>query len=479
MNKPIKILICTHSAQTSTGLGATVRNIFKPLLEKYPGKYELHQLGYFHVTDNQFQIPWPIYNTKVIKHPDGRLELDQNDKYGEISFHEVVERIQPDIVFGYGDMWHFNHMLESPLRNTYRMLSYYTIDGQPYFGNLNQDNTTDWGKKLLKTDKLVVLSKFGAEVLKESCPELKDINIDVRYHPIDIRQHKFLSPEGKKELRSKVLPPVIAASDPFIIGWCGRNQFRKQNYKLWETLHYLVYGDYIECNSCKRVTIKEYNHATKSTRVGNLTMYDADYKYDYCWHCKSTDIVLGVPQDNTYMWFHMPKSDNFYTPEFHERMWQITNKCIYTNGLDQVKGIPEQAVFDIFSSWDCMYYPSGGEGFGNPPYEAMACGVPIVYSNYSSHAEFCKNGGLPVRVTYIPEPHIGIQRSIVDTNHAVEQILKLKRDPELRYKLGASGRNYVAQYSLQAMAVAWDRVFTDMMDSPLPMKNNKMYSTVI
>lgn len=478
MTNKIKILICAHSAQTSTGIGSTIRNIFRPLLEKYPDKYEIHQLGYFHINFNEFQIPWPIYPTRIISHPDGRHEIDANDKYGEISFHEVVDRIKPDIVFGYGDMWHFNHMLESPLRNSYRMLSYYTIDGQPYFGSIGPEGNTEWGTKLLKTDKLVVLSKFGKTCLKESCPEVADMDIEVRYHPIDVKKHKFLTIQEKKNFRKSILPPVIA-NNSFIIGWCGRNQFRKQNYKLWETLHYMVYGDYIECKDCNRITVKEYNHAKRATRVGNLTMYNHDYDYSHCYHCKSKNIINGIPQPDTFMWLHMPKTDNFYTCEFHERMWNVANKCIYTNGLDHVKGIPEDKVFDIFSSWDCMYYPSGGEGFGNPPYEAMACGVPIVYSNYSSHAEFCAHGGLPINVTYIPEPQIGIQRSIVDTNHAIEQLLKLYRSPELRYKLGESGRKYVSQFDPESMAISWDAIFNNMMSKPLPNKGMKMYSTVI
>lgn len=474
----IKIFIAAHSAETCTGIGNTVRSIFRPLLEKYPGKYEIQQLGYFHPGTREFNIPWPIYPTKVVQSPQGP-QLDMNDKYGEISFNELVHKIKPDIVFGYGDMWHFDHMLNSPLRNTYRMVSYYTIDGQPYYGTLAPDGSTDWGKKLLKTDKLIVLSHFGVKTLKESCPELKDIDIEVRYHPLDMSKHKFLSPKDKEEFKKKVLPPIIA-NNSFIIGWCGRNQFRKQNYKLWEILHYMIFGDYIECKQCNRITVKEFNHSTRKIRaLGELTLYDYDYDYSHCWHCKSSNIVPGVPQDNTYMWFHMPKTDNFYTPDFHERMWNVGNKCIYTNGLDQVKGIPEQAVYDIMSTWDCHLYPSGGEGLGNPLIESMASGIPVVYSNYSSHAEMGQFGGLPIRVTYISEPHIGIQRSIVDTNHAVEQLLKLYRDPKLKYDLGLRGRQHVSQYTLDTMAPTWDKVFTEMMRRPLPQAGNKLYSTVI
>lgn len=478
MSQPIKILISTHSAQTATGLGATCRNIFKPLLAKYPGKYQVIQLGFFHTGENNFDVPWQIVPTKIIQTPNGP-QHDINDKYGEISFHGLVDKVKPDIVFGYGDMWHFDHILNSPLRNSYRMLSYYTIDGTPYYGNLHKDGSTDWGKKLLKTDKLVVLSHFGAEILKESCPELKDVNIDVRYHPIDPSKHKYISPEDKVKFRSQFLSPVIA-KDSFIIGWCGRNQFRKQNYKLWETLHYLVYGDYIECNSCKRITLKEYNYATRESQVSSrLTLYTPGYDYSYCWYCNSTDIIPGAPKPNIYLWLHMPKSDNFYSSDFHERMWKVNTNCITTNGIGEVKGLPEQAVFDLFSTWDCMYHPSGGEGFNNPAFEALACGVPVVYSNYASHAEFCQFGGLPVRVTYIPEPIVGIQRSVVDTAHAVEQILKLYREPKLKQHLGLQGRAHVLQYNLDTMAKSWDTIFTELMNKPLPVSGNTLYSTLV
>jgi len=480
--KPIKILISTHSPQTPTGLGATVRNIFKPLIQHYPGKYDISQLGYFHIPDQQFHmfdIPWPIYHTKINRKPDNSLEHDPADMYGQQSFTEVVSRVKPDIVFGYGDMWHFDHLLNSPLRNSFRLLSYYTIDGQPYYGNLEADGSTEWGKKLTKTDRLVVLSHFGVKSLKESCPELSSTPIDVRYHPLDFKMHKFLSPQDKMKFRKQVFGNNLP-DDAFIIGWCGRNQFRKQNYKLWEALHYMVYGDYIECKDCGRVTLKEFNHSTRQTRaVGELTMYDANYDYSECWHCKSKNIVSGKPLNNVFMWFHMSKGENFYSPNFHERMWNVSNRCIWTNGLEGVRGLPDQSVFDTMALWDCMYYPTGGEGFSNPAFEVLACGVPVVYANYSSHAEFCSQGGLPVRVSYIPEPVIGIQRSIVDTGHAIEQLLKLYRDPELKLRLGVSGRSYVSQFTTDTMPMAWDSIFTSMMKQPLPAEGSKIYTTVL
>jgi glycosyltransferase involved in cell wall biosynthesis len=409
-----------------------------------------------------------------------------NDRYGQLSFDEVVSNIKPDIVFGYGDMWHFDHMLSSPLRNSFRLLCYYTIDGQPYFGHLNKDNTTEWGKKLLKADEIVVLSHFGKEVLERGNTELKDKDIKVMYHPLDMQRYPNRSDKDIMDIREKVLPKHIPRK-AFIAGWLGKNQFRKQNYKLWEITHYIVHGDYIRCRSCDRITIKEYNHTTRETKdpdkypgeLDKITMYDEKYRYKECWHCKSVDIVKGKPNKDFYMWFHMAKDDPGYNPDLHENMWNITDRCMYTKQVSGLTGVASKDLAALISSWDIMLYPSGGEGFGNPLAESLAAGTPAVYSNYSSHAEFAKFGGLPIKCTYQPELMHGIQRAAVDTNDAVRQVLRMIEEPRLRKELSIKGRLHMAQYNIPHMVDTWDQILTSMVSQPLPINSNKIYTTVV
>ena len=78
---------------------------------------------------------------------------------------------------------------------------------------------------------------------------LKNKNIKVMYHPIDMQRYPMLSDDQRKKLRTKLLPKNLP-EDVFICGWLGKNQFRKQNFKLWEVAHYIVHGDYIECKDC-------------------------------------------------------------------------------------------------------------------------------------------------------------------------------------------------------------------------------------
>lgn len=482
-NDKIKILISTDSAILHSGLAETVRHIFIPLLKVFPNKYHIEQIGFFHHNPSA-PTPWPIYQTKTKPGPQGP-ELDLEDKYGEQSFDAVCSKVKPDIVFGYGDMWHFNHILNSTLRNSFRLCTYYTIDGAPYFGHLEADGTTAWGKNLAKSDQIVVLSHFGKEVLKQN-PELKDKDIKVRYHPLEMGRYPLRSEEQKKEIRDKILPGNMPR-DAFIMGWCGRNQFRKQNYTLWETLHYLVHGDYIKCNTCERITLKEWNHTARRTKdpykykgqLDKLTYYNKGYNYEYCWHCKSENISSGIPRDDIYLWFHMSKDDPGYNPDLHERMWNVGERCIYTSNINNINGVTKEDLAALISVWDCMLYPSGGEGFGNPAWEAMAAGTPVVYSDYSSHAEFCQHGGLPIRVSYIPELHHGIMRSKIDIAHGVEQCLSLYDDRSLLSKLGNLGRMFAAQYDLKHLVGAWDSIFTDMMKKPLPVQGDVLYGAMV
>ena len=51
-------------------------------------------------------------------------------------------------------------------------------------------------------------------------------------------------------------------------------------------------------------------------------------------------------------------------------------------------------VSELYNSVDCLLFPSWYEGFGRPPLEAMASGVPVVASNVASIPEVVGKAGL-------------------------------------------------------------------------------------
>jgi glycosyltransferase involved in cell wall biosynthesis len=61
--------------------------------------------------------------------------------------------------------------------------------------------------------------------------------------------------------------------------------------------------------------------------------------------------------------------------------------------------VSDEDLPDFYNGADVFVYPSLYEGFGLPPLEAMACGIPVVVSNVSSLPEVVGTAGLLIDPT--------------------------------------------------------------------------------
>jgi glycosyltransferase involved in cell wall biosynthesis len=105
--------------------------------------------------------------------------------------------------------------------------------------------------------------------------------------------------------------------------------------------------------------------------------------------------------------------------------------------------VPAEVLPALYNGALLLAYPSLYEGFGLPPLEAMACGVPVVASNVSSIPEVVGDAGVLV------EPR--------DTHALAEAIATLLDDSELRLSLGRAGVERAAHFS-------WERAATEVLD---------------
>ena len=55
-----------------------------------------------------------------------------------------------------------------------------------------------------------------------------------------------------------------------------------------------------------------------------------------------------------------------------------------------------QAIADVYSQCDAFLFPSRCEGYGMPPREAAACGIPTVVLRYSGTADDCDQWAIPL-----------------------------------------------------------------------------------
>jgi glycosyltransferase involved in cell wall biosynthesis len=99
--------------------------------------------------------------------------------------------------------------------------------------------------------------------------------------------------------------------------------------------------------------------------------------------------------------------------------------------------IQEDDLAALYSASQLFVFPSFYEGFGLPPLEAMACGVPVVLAANSSLGEFYSENCVMVEDTEIPTLAAAIRRALYDR--------------ALRDELSRRGRKL-------ARSRSWDRV---------------------
>lgn len=133
----------------------------------------------------------------------------------------------------------------------------------------------------------------------------------------------------------------------------------------------------------------------------------------------------------------------------------------YTEGMGEKAALAPADMPLLFQMWDVLLYLTGGEGFGLPAWEAMCAGLPVVYTDYSSHAEFLRhaNGGLPVRGILQPEAKSCIWRMVADVGEALQAVRILYFDREIGKTLGANGRVFVQNYAPAIQAAKWHQMF--------------------
>jgi glycosyltransferase involved in cell wall biosynthesis len=106
----------------------------------------------------------------------------------------------------------------------------------------------------------------------------------------------------------------------------------------------------------------------------------------------------------------------------------------------------------LMNGAELFVYPSLYEGFGLPPLEAMACGVPVVASSASSIPEIVGDAGLLVPPT--------------DEAALMEAMQAALTDPALRTHMRARGLARAKQFTWEAAARATLKVYASVVTGP-------------
>lgn len=122
--------------------------------------------------------------------------------------------------------------------------------------------------------------------------------------------------------------------------------------------------------------------------------------------------------------------------------YQLKEEVIFTGY------VPDEEIPYLLSGALCFVFPSLYEGFGMPPLEAMACGVPVISSNAASIPEVVGDAGILVH----PK----------ETEELYQAMFDIVTDDEKRNRLIEKGLKRSRQFSWEASAIKLRKVYQEM-----------------
>jgi glycosyltransferase involved in cell wall biosynthesis len=135
-----------------------------------------------------------------------------------------------------------------------------------------------------------------------------------------------------------------------------------------------------------------------------------------------------------------PPEAGSYLAHLKQRLSQEANRKVAFLGF-----VPRPELVDLYYGADVFAFaPIWDEGFGIPPVEAMAAGVPVVAT---------RSGAIPETVR---DHQTGFLVDKNDPRGLAEKLLKLVRDDELRKRMGHAARSWVHENFV------WDKISENM-----------------
>ena len=352
----LRILATSDSSWAPTGFGTNTKNIAAVM---HTEGHHIYYGGCQNDRHAKWTTPWPLGQTeKTVAFEQLPLMFPGQERFGERSFPEWVKKSKPDLVLAHLDFQMFKHItdLKTP---TSVNIPFYTPDMKiisrkqrmdmmnkafkevskgvpwklgvivPYDG---EPTIPAWKHQLNAVEYGIAMSRYGQIGLK------KDFNFDTTYIPHGVDTNLF-----KPRLHPKY--GNMDKPEAFIVGCVARNQHRKNIPRLVKGFAQFVKQNKLSPDQAKLI----------------LHM---DWKDSMGWKFPEFAAQYGI--------------EDYLMPPL-------------MGVLDHGQAATEKEMALMYNCMDVFVLPTAGEGFGIPTAEAMASGVPICATNYTTSYELIKS----------------------------------------------------------------------------------------
>jgi glycosyltransferase involved in cell wall biosynthesis len=151
--------------------------------------------------------------------------------------------------------------------------------------------------------------------------------------------------------------------------------------------------------------------------------------------------------ENAYLFLHVaPTGEQGYDLGQLAHYFGIAHRVIISEP-DMGMGVEEEALVDVYNSFDIMLTTTQGEGWGLTHMEAMACGIPCVVPDWSALGEWPEDAAVKIPcTTFACTPNgINVIGGIPDEDSTVEALNGLYRDKDYRLELSLRGQEVVSK----------------------------------
>lgn len=364
-------------AGCNTGFAKVTHSIGERLIQQHG--HDVHVLAINYDGDH-YGGPLKLYRAN---------KLIPNDLYGQSRFVEMLNIVDPDVVFILNDphivlkFLFLNTWDEDKILLRHRpIIAYMPVDGYHFPAAWNL---------LAETTNTVVMSKHGLTAFPDAT---------LIYHGVDTEMFRPLSLGPKTTSTGKVIKTKREAKrafgyDPegFLVLRVDRNDIRKDYADSWKALMPVLR---------RHDDVQVHFHCTQRDDGGDLR-YLMTREPDY------------------------------------------ENRFFFPGGINTFQGFPIEDLSIIYNAADVFLSTSMGEGFGLTLAEAAASGVPIIAQDCSSITEVVGPGGILIPPDREYAVYNGTDMYLPNVGAFTEAIERLYMSSGARRDLGYKGREHVVK----------------------------------